>query len=99
MQLHGALVLRPIEHTGTKFDQGGVQAQQVVLETEAVRAGEFAAMMEQLIEHAAVQLPGAVFVSIGSKLCELYWTVTFKFVGGAGWFAELADLKKSNVDA
>ena len=52
MQLDGAFgapVLRPIEDAGAEFDQGGIQAQQFVLETESVRSGDFA---------AAVGIPG-----------------------------------------
>src|SRR5208282_5424314 len=68
MQLHGtfaAAVVGPVEDAGAEFDQGGVQTQQLVLEAEAMRAGGFAAATEQLIKHAAVQLPGPVFVGIG----------------------------------
>src|ERR1022692_1865316 len=68
MQLHGALgapVLRPVEDAGAEFDQGGVQAQQSVLEAEAMRTGSFAAAAQQLIKHGAVQLPGPMLVGIG----------------------------------
>ncbi len=68
MQLHGALgapVLRPVEDAGAEFDQGGVQAQQFVLEAEAMRTGSFAAAAQQLIKHGAVQLPGPMLVGIG----------------------------------
>jgi len=67
MQLDGAFgapVLRPVEHAGAEFDQGGIQAQQLVLETESMRAGDFAAAAQQLIKHAAIQLPGPMFVGI-----------------------------------
>ena len=70
MQLHRALraaVLRPVEDGGAEFDQGGVQSQQFVLEAESMRAGDFAAAPEQLIEHAAVQLPGPVFIGISQS--------------------------------
>ncbi len=68
IQLHGALgapVLRPVEDAGAEFDQGGVQAQQLVLEAEAMRTGSFAAAAQQLIKHGAVQLPGPMLVGIG----------------------------------
>ncbi len=45
MQLDGAFgapVLRPVEDGGAQLDQGGVQAQQLVLEAEAVCASNFA---------------------------------------------------------
>ena len=41
MQFHralGAPVLRPVKDRGTEFDQRGIQAQQFVLEAEAMRA-------------------------------------------------------------
>lgn len=60
MQLHGAFgapVLRPVEHAGAEFDQGGVQAQQFVLEAEAMWAGSFAAAAQQLIKHGAARRP------------------------------------------
>src|ERR1035441_7046451 len=49
---------------GAEFDQGGVQAQQSVLEAEAMRTGSFAAAAQQLIKHGAVQLPGPMLVGI-----------------------------------
>jgi hypothetical protein len=67
MQFHrafGAPVLRPVEDRGAEFDQRGVEREQLVLETEAVTSGDLAAAAEQLIEHAAVQLPGAMFVGV-----------------------------------
>ena len=70
MQLHrsfGAPVLRPVEDRSAEFDQRGVQREQFVLETEPVRAGHFAAAGEQLIKHAAIELPGPVFVGIGQR--------------------------------
>jgi hypothetical protein len=60
----GVPVLRPIEDRGAELDQGGVEREQLVLEAEAVPLGDFAAAAEQLIKHAAVQLPGAVFVGV-----------------------------------
>ncbi len=54
----GAPVLRPVKDRGAEFDQRGVEREQLVLETEAVTSGDLAAAAEQLIEHAAVQLPG-----------------------------------------
>jgi hypothetical protein len=68
MQLHSAFgppVLRPIEDGGAQLDQRGIEREQFVFEAEAVRAGDFAAAGEQLIEHAAVQLPGTMFVGVG----------------------------------
>src|SRR5437879_8033020 len=68
MQLHrafGAPILRPVEERGTEFNQRGIEAQQLVLEAEAVPSGDFAAAAEQLIKHAAVQLPGTMLVGIG----------------------------------
>src|SRR5437870_5364639 len=68
VQLHrafGAPVVRPVEDAGAEFDQAGVQTQEFVLEAEAMRAGDFAATAEQLIKHAAVQLPGPVLIGIG----------------------------------
>ena len=50
---------------GAEFDQGGVESQQFVLEAEAMRAGDFAAAAQQLIKHAAVQLPGPMFIGVG----------------------------------
>jgi hypothetical protein len=35
----------------------------------------------------------------GRMPSELHLIVIIKFVGGAGWVAKLADLKKSNVEA
>jgi len=61
MQLHGALgapVLRPVEDAGAEFDQGGVQAQQFVLEAEAMRTRSFAAAAQQLIKHRAYNCQG-----------------------------------------
>ena len=61
----GAPVVGPVEDTGAEFDQGGVQAQQLVLEAESMRASGFAATAQQLIKHGAVQLPRPMFVGIG----------------------------------
>ena len=68
MQLHGALgapILCPVEDAGAEFDQGGVQAQQFVLEAEAMRAGSFVAAAQQLIKHGTVQLPRPMLIGIG----------------------------------
>ena len=68
VQLYGAFgapVLRPVEDAGAEFDQGGIQAQQLVLEAESMGAGDLPAAAQQLIKHASVQLPGPMFVSIG----------------------------------
>ena len=70
MQLHRSFrapVQRPVEDRSTEFDQRGVQREQFVFETEAVRAGHFAAAREQLIEHAAIELPGTVFIGVGQR--------------------------------
>jgi hypothetical protein len=70
MQLHGslgALVLRTVENRGAQFDHGGVQREQFVFETKTMAAGDFAATAQQLIEHAAIQLPGTVLVGIGQS--------------------------------
>ena len=53
MQLHGAFrapVVGPVEDAGAEFDQGCVQAQQLVLKAEAVPSGDGAAAAEQLIK-------------------------------------------------
>jgi len=68
MQLHRSFrapILGPVEDTGAEFDQRGIQAQQLVLKAEPVPSGDHAATVEQLIEHALVQLPGAVLVGVG----------------------------------
>src|ERR1700722_17742366 len=68
MQLHGsfrASVLCPVENRSTEFDERGVHSEQSVFETETMRAGHFAAMAQQLIKHAAVKLPGPVFIGVG----------------------------------
>ena len=68
MQLDGAFgaaVLRPVEDRGAQLDQGSVETEQLVLEAEAMASGDFAAAAQQLIEDAAVQLPGTVLVGVG----------------------------------
>jgi len=39
----GTPILRPVEDRGTEFNQPGIEAQQLVLEAEAVPSGDFAA--------------------------------------------------------
>jgi hypothetical protein len=60
----GAPILRPVEERGTEFNQRGIEAQQLVPEAEAGPSGDFAAAAEQLIKHAAIQLPGTMLVGI-----------------------------------
>ena len=68
MQLYGSFcapVLCPVENRSTEFDEGGVQSEQFVFETETMRACHFAAAAQKLIKHAAVKLPGPVFIGVG----------------------------------
>ena len=68
MQLDGPLgapVLRPVEDSGAQLDQGGVEREQLVLESKPMTSSHFAAASEQLIEHAPVKLPRPVLVGVG----------------------------------
>ena len=70
MQLHrpfGAPKHRPGKHVRTQIDDGGIQTEQLVLESERLRAGDLATPRQHLVEHDLIERPGAVGIGVGER--------------------------------
>jgi hypothetical protein len=57
----------PVEKGGAKVDHGGVQTEELVLEAEFLSWRNGLALIEKLIEHPFVELPGAFLIRIGER--------------------------------
>jgi hypothetical protein len=57
----------PIKESGTKVDDGGVKAEELVLEAELLSRGNGPALAKKLIKHFLIELPGPFLISIGQR--------------------------------
>ena len=68
MQLHRSLRLAvgcPVKERDAEFDEGGVEAEQFVLEAELLPRGDSPALVEELVEYVLVKLPRPLLIGIG----------------------------------